>query len=160
MRLKASVDYGVRAVVYLAMKGTICSSKEIADEMSIPRDYLIRLALNLRTHDVIHARPGKNGGYTLARSPKEINILQIVEALDGDERVSRHPLPKKTDKEGPVRMAVQAHEMLSESYCSFLSSITIQDVLNAGSKNMDPKLFAARALKREGKRMAEEAKKA
>ena len=38
MKLKASVDYGVRAVMYLAAKGDVCSSREISAEMSVPRD--------------------------------------------------------------------------------------------------------------------------
>ena len=48
MHFKASVEYGMRAVLYLAEKGSICSSREVADEMSIPRDYLIQLAQLLR----------------------------------------------------------------------------------------------------------------
>ena len=45
MKLKASVDYGVRAVMYLAIKNDTCSSREISEEMSVPRDYLIQLAV-------------------------------------------------------------------------------------------------------------------
>ena len=41
MQLKASTDYGLRAVLYLASKKGTCSSKDIAQDMSIPRDYLI-----------------------------------------------------------------------------------------------------------------------
>ena len=39
MQLKASTDYGMRAILYLAAQGTTCSSKDIANDMSIPRDY-------------------------------------------------------------------------------------------------------------------------
>lgn len=44
MQLKASTDYGIRAILYLAAEKDVRSSKEIAREMSIPRDYLIQLA--------------------------------------------------------------------------------------------------------------------
>ena len=77
MKLKASVDYGVRAVIYLAVKGETCSSREISEEMSVPRDYLIQLALRLRNAGIIKARPGKNGGYVLAKAPEEITIGSI-----------------------------------------------------------------------------------
>ena len=50
VHFKASVEYGMRAVLYLAEKGSICSSREVADEMSIPRDYLIQLAQLLRRY--------------------------------------------------------------------------------------------------------------
>ena len=65
MKLKASVDYGVRAIMYLALKGGTCSSREISDEMSIPRDYLIQLALK-------RYRQGEKISYTF-----DTNILSM-----------------------------------------------------------------------------------
>ena len=38
----------MRTVLYLAERGTVCSSRDVAEEMSIPRDYLIQLAQLLR----------------------------------------------------------------------------------------------------------------
>ena len=72
MQLKASTDYGMRAILYLAAQGTTCSSKDIAEDMSIPRDYLIQLAQLLRNAGIIEARPGKHGGYRLAKEPAEM----------------------------------------------------------------------------------------
>ena len=69
MQFKASTDYGLRAVLYLAAQGHTCSSKDIAQDMSIPRDYLIQLAQLLRNAGIIEARPGKHGGYRLANAP-------------------------------------------------------------------------------------------
>ncbi len=69
MQFKASTDYGLRAVLYLAAQGHTCSSKDIAQDMSIPRDYLIQLAQLLRNAGIIEARPGKHGGYRLANDP-------------------------------------------------------------------------------------------
>ena len=63
MQFKASTDYGLRAVLYLAAQGHTCSSKDIAQDLSIPRDYLIQLAQLLRNAGIIEARPGKHGGY-------------------------------------------------------------------------------------------------
>ena len=59
MQFKASTDYGMRAILYLAAQGTTCSSKDIAQDMSIPRDYLIQLAQLLRNAGLIEARPRK-----------------------------------------------------------------------------------------------------
>ena len=86
MQLKASTDYGLRAVLYLAAQGGTCSSKEIAQGMSIPRDYLIQLAQLLRNAGIVEARPGKNGGYRLAKDPSQITLLEVIEALDEDAK--------------------------------------------------------------------------
>ena len=82
MQLKASTDYGMRAILYLAAQGATCSSKDIAEDMSIPRDYLIQLAQLLRNAGIIEARPGKHGGYRLAKDASEISVLEIIKALD------------------------------------------------------------------------------
>ena len=67
MQLKASTDYGMRAILYLAAQGTTCSSKDIAEDMSIPRDYLIQLAQLLRDC----ARNGDNSRTFLAERLQE-----------------------------------------------------------------------------------------
>lgn len=92
MQFKASTDYGLRAVLYLAAQGHTCSSKDIAQDMSIPRDYLIQLAQLLRNAGIIEARPGKHGGYRLANDPSKITLLQVVNALDDDAKdTNAHP---------------------------------------------------------------------
>ena len=94
MQFKASTDYGLRAVLYLAAQGHTCSSKDIAQDMSIPRDYLIQLAQLLRNAGIIEARPGKHGGYRLANDPSKITLLQVVNALDDIRAQSYRPKRK------------------------------------------------------------------
>lgn len=131
MKLKASVDYGVRAIMYLAVKGTTCSSREISEEMSVPRDYLIQLALRLRNAGLIKARPGKNGGYVLAKDPSEITIANILDAFDNDLKHVRQPM-KKGRKVSDSAAAVRTmHGMLADSLDQYMNSITVQDLLKA-----------------------------
>ena len=131
MKLKASVDYGVRAIMYLAVKGTTCSSREISEEMSVPRDYLIQLALRLRNAGLIKARPGKNGGYVLAKDPSEITVANILDAFDNDLKHVRQPM-KKGRKVSDSAAAVRAmHGMLADSLDQYMNSITVQDLLKA-----------------------------
>ena len=77
MKLKASIDYGVRTMMYLASKDAIVSSREIAERMNIPRDYLIQLGLKLRNAGLIIARPGKHGGYELGKSQTKLRLVQL-----------------------------------------------------------------------------------
>lgn len=127
MHFKASVEYGMRAVLYLAQKGSICSSREVAEEMSIPRDYLIQLAQLLRNAGIIHARPGKNGGYTLAKDPSEISMLDVFNALQNER-----PRSERTEAEGAsdllqnITAACSAIEREMEEY---MSSITLQNMI-------------------------------
>lgn len=127
VHFKASVEYGMRAVLYLAEKGSICSSREVADEMSIPRDYLIQLAQLLRNAGIIHARPGKNGGYSLAKDASEISMFDIFNALQNDRlRVERKEAEDASDLLQDITAACSAVEREMEEY---MSSITLQNMI-------------------------------
>ncbi len=144
MKLKASIDYGVRAMMYLAIKGGTCSSKEIAERMDIPRDYLIQLGLKLRNADLINARPGKNGGYTLAKEPSEVSIHQIVAAFEETYKDPRHPLTGKHVEDTIGGKVANANALISSSVDMFLGQITIQDLLDTGERKEDKEAFFAR----------------
>lgn len=127
VHFKASVEYGMRAVLYLAEKGSICSSREVADEMSIPRDYLIQLAQLLRNAGIVHARPGKNGGYSLAKDASEISMLDIFDALQNDRlRAERKEAEDASDLLQDITAACSAVEREMEEY---MSSITLQNMI-------------------------------
>lgn len=127
MHFKASVEYGMRAVLYLAEKGSICSSREVADEMSIPRDYLIQLAQLLRNAGIIHARPGKNDGYSLAKDASNISMLDVFNALQNDRpRSERKEAEDASDLLQDITAACSAVEREMEEY---MSSITLQNMI-------------------------------
>ena len=155
MKLKASIDYGVRAIIYLAVKGTTCSSREISEEMAVPRDYLIQLALRLRNAGLIKARPGKNGGYVLAKEPSEITIGQILDAFDNDLKHVRQPM-KKGRKVSDSAAAVRTmHGMVTDSLNMFLDAITVQDLLDALEDGGSSDELIANALEKEAARLRE-----
>ena len=128
VHFKASVEYGMRAVLYLAEKGSICSSREVAEEMSIPRDYLIQLAQLLRNAGIIHARPGKNGGYILAKDASNISMLDVFNALQNDRPRAEHK-----DEEGAsnlLREITVACSMVEREMEEYMSSITVQKMID------------------------------
>ena len=133
MQFKASTDYGMRAILYLAAQGTTCSSKDIAQDMSIPRDYLIQLAQLLRNAGLIEARPGKHGGYRLAKEPSDITVLQIMKGVK------------------------QTYQLIEESFDAYLDSLTIEMLLESVKNGDNRRLFLAERLEDEGKRLAENA---
>ena len=125
MKFKASVDYGVRAVLYLAVKGDTCSSREISEEMAVPRDYLIQLALRLRNYGLIKARPGKNGGYVLARPASEITVADILNAFDSDLKHVRVPMKSSRNASDSANTVRFLHGTVVESLESYLNAISL-----------------------------------
>ena len=157
MQFKASTDYGMRAILNLAAQGTTCSSKDIAQDMSIPRDYLIQLAQLLRNAGLIEARPGKHGGYRLAKEPSDITVLQIMKALEEDAKASTRA-KRSSRKDGAMVQGVkQTYQLIEESFDAYLDSLTIEMLLESVKNGDNRRLFLAERLEDEGKRLAENA---
>lgn len=153
MKLKASVDYGARAIVYLAVNGGTCSSREISENMSVPRDYLIQLALKLRNAGLIKARPGKNGGYVLAKDPADISVAQILNAFDDDLKHERQELEPPTKGSDSIAEIRAVHDTIMGSLDFFLESISVQDLLDAHNEGIATELLMASALEKEAERL-------
>ena len=153
MKLKASIDYGVRAMLYLAMKDGTCSSREISEEMAVPRDYLIQLALRLRKGGLVKARPGKNGGYMLARPASEITIQEMIDAFDVDVKHSRQPMKDDDDASEAARTVRVLHGRVKESLNSYLSAVTLQDLVDSLESEASFDDILAEALENEAKRL-------
>ena len=153
MKLKASVDYGMRAIMYLAVKGETCSSREISDEMAVPRDYLIQLALRLRNAGLIKARPGKNGGYVLAKAPDEITVGQILDAFDNDLKHVRQPMKKGRKASESALKVRELHTTIIDSLNAYLESITVQDLLDSMNGEASARELISNALAQEANRL-------
>ena len=84
MKLPTRVRYAVRAIVELAERGTErpVSIRAIADAQSISPKYAKQLMNKLQRAGIVKGHAGIHGGYTLRRSPDEINLLEIYDALD------------------------------------------------------------------------------
>ena len=158
MKLKASVDYGARAIVYLAINGGTCSSREISEKMSVPRDYLIQLALRLRNAGLIKARPGKNGGYVLAKKPQDISISMIMNAFDSDLKHSRQDLKKPKRANDQTIAIMKVHSAIMSSLDCFLDSISIQDLIDSYQNGTNANDLMADAFEKEAARLRTKAK--
>lgn len=153
MQLKASTDYGMRAVLYLATQGGTCSSRDIAEDMSIPRDYLIQLAQLLRNAGIIEARPGKHGGYRLAKDPADITILDIMAAIDGDSRQrARQRLAERQDS-AMVDNVKRSYDLVFESFDALLGSLTVAALLECAQEPERCSQVLGKRLSEEGQRL-------
>ena len=85
MKLSAKVEYGVRAMAVLAFhcrEGPL-PLREIAHREGISFQFLEQIFPNLRRAGLVESVRGVRGGYLLARPPGEINVGDIVRAVEG-----------------------------------------------------------------------------
>jgi Rrf2 family protein len=85
MQITRQADYAVRAVLYLAKQGEAgrAPTSRIAQEMRIPPSFLAKIVSQLSVAGVVQTSRGARGGVALAREPKEITLLEVIEAIDG-----------------------------------------------------------------------------
>ncbi len=85
MQITRQADYAVRAVLYLSRMGSDqrTATSTVAQEQRIPPSFLAKIISQLSIAGLLHTSRGARGGVTLAREPKEITLLEVIEAIDG-----------------------------------------------------------------------------
>jgi Rrf2 family protein len=85
MQITRQADYAVRAVLYLSRMGNNqrAATSTVAQEQKIPPSFLAKIISQLSIAGLLHTSRGARGGVTLAREPKEITLLEVIEAIDG-----------------------------------------------------------------------------
>ena len=85
MRISTRGDYATRALQDLALRynqGPV-PIETIAGRQALPARYLEQLLLALKRAGFVGSKRGVNGGYFLAKPPREITLGQILRTVDG-----------------------------------------------------------------------------
>lgn len=91
--LPKTAEYALRAVVCLALEpGRAASAEHLAEATKVPRRYLNKVLQELVRDGLVRSQPGPGGGYSLAKSPHAMSILDVVQAVAPLERIERCPL--------------------------------------------------------------------
>jgi Rrf2 family transcriptional regulator, cysteine metabolism repressor len=69
---------------------------DICAERDLGREYLSKVLGMLARADLVQPIRGKNGGYKLARDPSQITLLEVIEAVEGEQALNlcQHDPPK------------------------------------------------------------------
>jgi Rrf2 family nitric oxide-sensitive transcriptional repressor len=91
--ISQTAEYALRAVVALAQHhDKAMVTPQIAKVTKVPAGYLAKVLQTLGRHGLVQSRRGIGGGFTLARDPAEISVLDVVNAVDPVKRIHRCPL--------------------------------------------------------------------
>jgi len=79
-------EYALQGILYLAEnqdQGNI-SAEQIALDLNISRDFISKTLQSLVKHGIIESHRGKAGGFSLARNPDSLSLLDIILIIDGN----------------------------------------------------------------------------
>ncbi len=133
-------ELGIQAVLYLSVKKekVVFSAEEISKELKVPKEFVSKVLQTLTYKGIVGSKKGKNGGFYLAKSPSNIYLIDIIEAIDGDKIFKscvlgfpgcsdENPCPVH-DKWGKLRN--EAYKMFAKESLAQLKEKTIRKILS------------------------------
>jgi Rrf2 family iron-sulfur cluster assembly transcriptional regulator len=133
--IRQDTEYAMRALVYLALnnKGKHVAAKELAKGQDLPQDFTYKILRKLTRSGLTTCHMGHNGGFKLARSPKEITFLQVVTAIQGPVMIKKCCLDLKSCPRMSIcEFSAKLMELQDNLVRSF-NGITLADVVKQES---------------------------
>jgi len=116
MKLSRTVAYAVRATLQLAKSdaATPVPCSRLAAEGNMPERFLLQILRSLVTHGILRSTRGVDGGYSLVRSPDEVSLLEVIEAIEGPLNTGE-PLSEGASEESQLRLREALREVTDNS---------------------------------------------
>lgn len=158
MRVSSRAHYGLRMMTEFAKaygSGAL-SIAEVARVEQLPLAYLEQLAAQLRRGGLVESTRGAHGGYSVARPPEQISVLEVVTVLEGEvapvECVAHGYVTGSCQREGEcasrglwLRLKRSIDAVLSQTtLAELVADQSLIDVVTSGWADL------ARQIEREG----------
>ena len=143
MRLSKQTEYGLRAVVQLAQVGAgrYVQARDLAKEEGLPNKFLEAILLSLRRGGFLESKVGRDGGYRLARSPREIRVGDLVRRLEGRLSLKEG---RNSQELSPGQLAVHLiNEKLTDATDDVLNTMSLDQLLEhvSRSSNLQQQMY-------------------
>jgi Rrf2 family protein len=128
----AKLLYALRACAVLATAYPKQRLKagDIARDSKVPVRFLSAILVELRSAGIVDARRGHNGGYVLAREPREISVAELTVAIHRFELFAPTPTGRSTPRLSFVdELQEQLREVANKAFCT----TTLADLSIGGS---------------------------
>ena len=131
--IRQSGRYALRALTHLAglQEGAYAGAREVARMVDAPGNYLGKILQTLASAGLLVSRKGRGGGYRLARDPRHLYLLEI---LDPVEDVSRLETCFLGGGRCDEQNACAVHERwgrLQQEYLTLLREVTLAELMGA-----------------------------
>ena len=130
MHVTAKADYAVRAVVELATgsQNTPRKVDEVAQAQGIPVSFLENILTQLRSSGIVRSQRGPDGGYWLAHPATQLNLAQVIRAVEGPLVGVRGQRPEEVEYQGSAECLQQVWIALRANLRKVLEHVTVADV--------------------------------
>ena len=136
MRMTQEADYAIRFVYILAKHpDTVQGAAQLSQMAVTPERYTLKILHKLKHSGIVRSVKGAHGGYSLAKTPSELTLKMIIEAIDGEIALSKCMGEEPCSRMGMNKQECCFHRIfctVSREVADRLSGIPIADVLAEG----------------------------
>jgi Rrf2 family protein len=141
-----TVEYALRAVVHLAQEAPKArTTAQIAEATQVPKDYLSKILQGLAKKGIVDTQRGVGGGVSLSKTPEEVTILDVVNAVGAIVRFDTCPLGLPNHGENLCPLHRRMDEAMAMVEDAFRKS-TLAEVLADPSNSSVPLCDAMQTL--------------
>lgn len=152
--LSQTSEYALRAAVFLANDGGgPRTAAEIARAASVPAGYLAKVLGLLARAGLVSSQRGLGGGFALSRTPRDVSVLEVVNAVDPLRRIERCPLGLPEHR----RALCPLHKKLDDAYAAIEASFrgtSLAELAAQPSRSSSPAAWPPALGKRRQRRSA------
>jgi Rrf2 family protein len=130
MHVTAKADYAVRAIIELAnsSQGAPRKVDDVAQAQGIPVSFLENILTQLRSSGIVRSQRGPEGGYWLAQPADELNLANVIRAVEGPLVGVRGQRPEEIEYVGSAESLQQVWIALRANLRKVLEQVTVADV--------------------------------
>ncbi len=136
-RLSKITDYGIVLLAHLAKRapglGTQATShnaRELASEVDLPVPVVSKILKSLTRAGVLESHRGAKGGYSLARRPEDLSVVEMITALDGPVALTQCNMGTEVcEHEGSCAVR-NPWQVINQVVRYSLSGVTLADLIN------------------------------
>lgn len=148
--ISRTTEYALRAAVCLAVDpAEPKTTQQISRVSHVPAGYLAKVMQSLVRAGVVGSQRGLGGGFILKRPPREITVLDVVNAVDPVKRILECPLGLPEHQDGLCPLHRKLDQAAAQIESSFASS-TLADLVKPSKRQTPlcrPKAAAGRSAK-------------
>ena len=134
LRISKLTDYGTVLLAHLAAnRHDVCSAADVAAATGIALPTVSKLLKSLAKSGLVVSTRGANGGYELARSPREISAADVIDALEGPVSITECSSIDSLCEHEDVCSVGGAWQRINVAIRRALDDVTLSDLIRANS---------------------------
>ncbi|MDX2479045.1 MAG: Rrf2 family transcriptional regulator [Desulfuromusa sp.] len=136
MVITRATEYAIRTIIYLARqpKDEIVLKKDICRTQSVTPAFLTKILQPLIKAGIVNSQRGVGGGFLLAKAPEEINLLDILQAEEGELKLNHCLVDEDACKRDKL---CSAHEVWHEAQDAMVTVLQKYNVAELVQREKD-----------------------